>query len=72
MIHLICARLFDLTPMLSSLGERDGAFPKPGGRGDGARFGATDDPWDRRPRMAGVRGPDWHEGALKLRSRNFH
>ncbi|MBV2149948.1 error-prone DNA polymerase [Sphingobium sp. AS12] len=71
-IHLICARLFDLTPLLSSLGERDGVFPKPGGRSDGARFGATDDPRERPPPMASLQGPNRDEGALRLKSRNFH
>ncbi|AHE52189.1 error-prone DNA polymerase [Sphingomonas sanxanigenens] len=70
-IHLICARLFDLTPLLSGLGECDGSFPKAGGRGDGARFGATDDPRERPPRLAGLRGPDRHEGALRLKARDF-
>ena len=71
-IHLICAKLFDLTPLLSGLSEMGDAFPKPGGRDDGARFGATDDPRDRPPPMAGSRGADRHEGTLRLKSRNFH
>ncbi|OHT20105.1 OB-fold nucleic acid binding domain-containing protein [Edaphosphingomonas haloaromaticamans] len=71
-IHLICAKLFDLTPLLSSLSELGDAFPKSGGRGDGARFGATDDPRDRPPPMAGLRGADRYGGALRVKSRNFH
>ncbi len=69
-IHLICARLFDLTPLLSSLGERE--FPKPDDRGDGARFGITDDPRERRPLMVSAGEAERHESGLKLKSRNFH
>lgn len=71
-IHLIAARLFDLTPMLSRLGDQEGDFRRAGGRGDGARFGVTDDPRERVLPMAGPRGAGRHEGRIKLQSRNFH
>lgn len=67
-IHLICERLFDLTPLLSSLSDRDGV----GGLGDRARFGATDNAGGRPALIAGEGEPDRHEGGLRLKSRNFH
>ncbi|WP_145200276.1 error-prone DNA polymerase [Sphingobium sp. B2] len=71
-IHIIAARLFDLSPLLSSLGTRDAAFPPPGGRGDGARQGGGADSRTPMPRYAGLIGADRGEGSLKLKPRNFH
>lgn len=70
-IHLIAARLFDLTAMLSRLGDHDADFPQDGGCGDRKCPDVTD-PRDRMPPMAGPRGPDRHEGRIRLQSRNFH
>jgi len=43
-VHMITDRLEDLSGLLRSVGERDGAFPIQLGRGDGATHPAGQDP----------------------------
>lgn len=76
-VHLIAQRLFDLTPDLSSLSDRDGeAFSLPHGRGDELRLGPPG-PDSRSPKEPGIKTrdiytPDLHIDTLKVKSRNFH
>ena len=72
-IHLVAQKLFDLTDLLRSVGERDTAFPLPHGRGDEARSGGGGDHRDevlgRKAREIYV--PDLHIDSIKVKSRDF-
>ncbi|MBK6492468.1 MAG: hypothetical protein IPF97_12490 [Sphingomonadales bacterium] len=59
-------RLKRCSTHLNEIEAREGDFPRAGGRGDGARFGVTDDPRERVPLLAGPRGADRHEGRIRL------
>ena len=63
-VHLVCERIEDLTPLLATVGERD--FPHRTGPGDGARGGGRD------PRDPPERLPAGRDGGLRIRSRDFH
>ncbi|MBV9509352.1 MAG: error-prone DNA polymerase, partial [Caulobacteraceae bacterium] len=67
-VHVIAYKLEDLTPVLSSLGQRGMPFPLPHGSGDEARRGPAGS--DRPGRMT-TRGEAAGD-LLKQRSRNFH
>jgi len=70
-VHLIAYKLEDLTPLLSSLGQRNAPFPLPAGAGDEARRGPHG-PDPRGPRPArDIYVPDLHIDTLKQKSRNF-
>lgn len=76
-VHLVAKRLTDLTLDLNSVGERDGAFPLPHGRGDEFHHGnpGAPDPRGLPPRGFRQRDlyePDSHIETIKLRTRNFH
>lgn len=74
-VHLVAQRLFDFSGDLASLGERDGAFPLPHGRGDQVRGGGGPDPRDSPKPAVQARDiyiPDLHIDTLKVKSRNFH
>jgi error-prone DNA polymerase len=74
-VHLVAQKLFDFTADLSSLGERDGEFTLPYGRGDHARNGSAPDPRDRPKPSVQTRDiyiPDLHIDSLKMKIRNFH
>jgi error-prone DNA polymerase len=74
-VHLVAQRLFDFTADLSSLGQREGAFPLPQGRGDQAKHGGGPDPRDKVKPVVQVRDiyiPDLHIDTLKTKPRNFH
>jgi error-prone DNA polymerase len=62
-IHIVAARLEDLTPLLAEVGARP--FPHRHGPADAAKHGGHD-PRDP-PRLPGT--PD---GGLRIKSRNFH
>ncbi len=78
-VHLVAAKLFDLSGQLAALSERDAAFPLPHGRGDEFHHGAPrSDPRDQAPRSTRVRDifiPDLHIDGMKppdlIKSRNF-
>jgi len=71
-VHLIAYKVFDLTPQLSSLGQRDTPFPLPHGRGDEGARGSPPDPRTRPPLKArDLYSPDLHIDTLKQTSRNF-
>jgi error-prone DNA polymerase len=74
-VHLVAQRMFDLTPDLASLGERDG-FRLPSGRGDEFAHGSTGSPDSHERPPVGVKSrdifiPDFHVDTLKVKSRNF-
>ena len=73
-VHLVAQRLTNLSSELASVGERDGAFPLPHGRGDEVHYGSTPDP--RGPRSKGLRArdiyiPDLHLDTIKVKTRDF-
>ena len=75
-VHLVAQRLFDLSADLSNLGERDGGFAMPHGRGDEFAHGSAGSPDSRDRPPAGVKArdifiPDLHIDTLKVKSRNF-
>jgi error-prone DNA polymerase len=73
-VHLVAQRLFDFSHELSSLGEEDGAFTLPHGRGDQVKHGGGPDPRDSAKPVVQVRDiyiPDLHIDTLKVKSRNF-
>jgi error-prone DNA polymerase len=65
-IHVVSERIEDLTPLLTTVGDRD--FPHRTGPGDGARGGGHDprDPPERAAILAG------RDGGMRIRSRDFH
>jgi error-prone DNA polymerase len=75
-VHLVAQRLFDFSGDLASLGERDGEFPLPHGRGDEAVRGSTADPRDTPKPIAlppsDILVPDRNIDTLRVKSRNFH
>ncbi|OLP58847.1 error-prone DNA polymerase [Xaviernesmea oryzae] len=79
-VHLVAQRLTDLSDALASIGERDGAFPLPHGRGDEFHHGSpTPDPRDRPPRALTTGGlgtrdiyiPDLHLDTITVKTRDF-
>ena len=50
-VHLVASELLDLTDLLRSVGDRDGAFPLVHGRGDEAKTGGAPDQRERRPKV---------------------
>ena len=78
-VHVIAKKLIDLSPLLGSLGRQGSAFPRPCGRGDGARGGGGPDPRDgsgRQPAPRDILVPDMHIDNVRtpplVKSRNFH
>lgn len=74
-VHLVAQRLTDLSADLASIGERDGAFPLPHGRGDEFHHGSpTPDPRGLPPtglRTRDIYIPDLHLDTIKVRTRDF-
>jgi error-prone DNA polymerase len=75
-VHLVAHQLTDLSDDLASVGERDGEFPLPHGRGDQIRDGGSFSPDQRDlpPRTHQVRDiyiPDLHIDAIKVKTRDF-
>ncbi|MGV1803995.1 error-prone DNA polymerase [Agrobacterium vitis] len=74
-IHLVAQRLFDFSADLANLGERNGTFPLPHGRGDEVTHGGGPDPRDHFRFTEQARDeyiPDRPVNMLKVKSRNFH
>ncbi len=65
-IHVVSRTIEDLTPLLTTVGDRE--FPHRTGPGDGARHSGHDprDPPERHAILAG------RDGGMRIRSRNFH
>ncbi len=53
-VHLIAYRITDLSGELASVGERDGLFPLPHGRGDEAHAGGGADQRGTKPPLGTV------------------
>jgi error-prone DNA polymerase len=75
-VHLVAHHLTDLSDDLASVGERDGSFPLPHGRGDQVRDGGSFSPDQRDlpPRTHQVRDiyiRDLHIDAIKVKTRDF-
>lgn len=71
-IHVIVDRLVDLSGALRRVGESDGAFPVPSGRGDEVRTGGGVDQrgLGRKPRDIYI--PDLRfDGEVKVKTRDF-
>jgi error-prone DNA polymerase len=74
-VHLVAQRLTDLSPELASVGERDGAFPLPHGRGDEFHHGSpTPDPRGLPPKGLRTRDiyiPYLHIDSIEVKTRDF-
>ena len=74
-VHVVAHRLHDLSETLASVGDRDGSFPLPHGRGDGFHHGSPGhDPRDQPPRGVKPRDiyiPDLSLEAIRVRTRDF-
>jgi error-prone DNA polymerase len=71
-VHLIAHRLTDLSPELVSVGDRDGAFPVPQGRGDQAKTGGGPDPCETLSREAReINISNLPLDMIKVKSRDF-
>jgi error-prone DNA polymerase len=65
-VHLVAQRMFDLTPDLASLGERDG-FRLPSGRGDEFAHGSPGSPDSRERPSMGVKPRDMFVPLCRVR-----
>jgi len=70
-VHLVAYGLTDLSAELASVGEREGTFPLPHGRGDEFHHGSpTPDPRGL-PKVRDIYIPDLHIDTIKVKTRNF-
>ncbi|WCM27342.1 error-prone DNA polymerase [Sphingomonas sp. QA11] len=74
-VHLVAQRLTDLSAELASVGDRNGAFPLPHGRGDEFHHGSpTPDPRGLAPnglRTRDIYVRDLHIDSIKVKTRDF-
>jgi error-prone DNA polymerase len=71
-VHLVADKLADLSADLAGIGEQNGAFPLPHGRGDEFHHGSPGvDPRDKAPKARDIYVPDLHIDVLKLKPRHF-
>ena len=73
-VHLIAYKLFDLSPLLASVGGRDAPFPLRPGRGDEAARGPVSPDPRGTPKGMAARDmfvPDLHIDTLKQKTRDF-
>jgi len=74
-VHVVAHRLHDLSDALASVGDRDGSFPLPHGRGDEFHHGSSGhDPRDQPPRGVKPRDiyiPDLSLDAIRVKTRDF-
>jgi error-prone DNA polymerase len=75
-VHLVAHHLTDLSDELASIGDRDGGFPLPHGRGDQIRDGGSFGPDQRDLPPRGLRTrdiyiPDLHIDTIKVKTRDF-
>jgi error-prone DNA polymerase len=75
-VHLVAQRLTDLSPALASVGNRDGEFPLPHGRGDEFHRGAPGlAPRERqvkRPATRDIYVAESRVESIKVKARDFH
>ena len=74
-VHVVAYRLYDLSDALASVGDRDGSFPLPHGRGDEFHHGSPGhDPRDQPPRGVKPRDiyiRDLSLEAIRVKTRDF-
>jgi len=72
-VHLVAHHLTDLTPLLASVGHRNGDFPLPHGRGDDVRRGApSPDPRGQvRTPVRNLGTTYGHIDEIRVRTRDF-
>ena len=73
-VHLVAQRLTNLSAELASVGERDGEFPLPHGRGDEVHLGSTPHPRGPRSKELTARdiySPDLHLDTIRAKTRDF-
>lgn len=74
-VHLVAHRITDLSSELASIGQREGAFPLPYGRGDEFHHGSSSpDPRSQPPKVPRTRDMyvcDLHIDAIRLKTRDF-
>ena len=74
-VHVVAHRLHDLSDALAGVGDRDGSFPLPHGRGDEFHHGSpSPDPRDgptRGVRPRDIYIPDLSLEAIRVRTRDF-
>lgn len=70
-VHLVAHRLTDMSAELASVGQREGAFPLPHGRGDEVHHGSpTSDPRGM-PKARDMVDPYGHIDQLRVKTRDF-
>ncbi|SCX09950.1 MULTISPECIES: error-prone DNA polymerase [Agrobacterium] len=69
-VHLVARRITDLSDVLKSVGEREGPFPLPHGRGDEFHHGIP--PEDRRRLPKRSEMPEDGGDQITVKGRNFH
>ncbi len=74
-VHIVVNRLDDLTPLLRRVGERDGPFALPHGRGDEARSGGSPDRREAKAKGFKARNlfepPGGQAPSIKVKTRDF-
>ena len=74
-VHVVAHQLHDLSDALASVGDREGSFPLPHGRGDEFHNGSPGhDPRDQLPRGVKPRDiyiPDLSLEAIRVKTRDF-
>ncbi|MGN6097311.1 MAG: error-prone DNA polymerase [Bosea sp. (in: a-proteobacteria)] len=74
-VHLVARRLTDLSSDLARVGEKDGSFPLPHGRGDEFHNGSSTpdsrDPVNRPLKVRDIYIPDLHLDTIKVTTRDF-
>ena len=69
-VHLVAHRITDLSDVLKSVGEREGPFPLPHGRGDEFHHGIPPEDRRRLPKRSDVQADG--EDQITIKGRNFH
>ncbi|KQO77625.1 error-prone DNA polymerase [Rhizobium sp. Leaf262] len=69
-VHLVAHRVTDLSDVLKSVGEREGPFPLPHGRGDEFHHGIPPEDRRRMPKRSDIQ--DDGEDHITVKGRNFH
>ncbi len=69
-VHLVAHRVTDLSDVLKSVGEREGPFPLPHGRGDEFHHGIPPEDRRRLPKRLDIQ--DDGEDHITVKGRNFH